>query len=372
MNNIKTTMAAIALAMAIPQQSNAQGFLKKIAKKAKSEITKATGKSKKQEKPTCNALKSGYELSDDYNKWYDKTQAEAAATSSIETDIDVFRYRIFRDNDKYAILTATSDAIWQKPDSVDVPAFVKFEGRTYPVREIGESAFSSSKLISIRLPKGITRIGARAFSNSTRLKTVYMPEGIKFIGYSAFAGTGLTRIKIPESVSTIENGAFANTQLSEITFPKSLKTLQAETLRDNKKLKRVVFPENITSIPESTCLDCPALTTVVWPSRLKSIGATAFNNTGLATIKFPATLTSIGEMAFYGLNNLKTLTLPVSVTELGDLAFGECKNLSHVTIGEQFHSLEKLAMAFNVQTNQPKLFDINDPYNLKHFTFVKQ
>lgn len=62
---------------------------------------------------------------------------------------------------------------------------------------------------TVRIPKGVTSIGRKAFSECTGLTSVEIPKGVTSIGSHAFYGcTGLTSVTIPTSVTNIGESAF--------------------------------------------------------------------------------------------------------------------------------------------------------------------
>ena len=56
----------------------------------------------------------------------------------------------------------------------------------YPVRSIGEGAFRSSQVKSIKIPEGITAIDWFAFEGCTSLSSIDLPASLTSIGYGAF------------------------------------------------------------------------------------------------------------------------------------------------------------------------------------------
>ena len=82
------------------------------------------------------------------------------------------------------------------------------------VTSIPDDAFSGcQRLSSIRLPKKLQAIGARAFSGCSALKTLVLPDGITSIGEEAFSGcTRLEDVKLPVNITRIEARTFAGCQ----------------------------------------------------------------------------------------------------------------------------------------------------------------
>ena len=66
-------------------------------------------------------------------------------------------------------------------------ANLSFASGNTVLKEIGEYAFSTSKIKSIALPEAVETIGEHCFENATSLKSVNLPKTIKTVGYAAFA-----------------------------------------------------------------------------------------------------------------------------------------------------------------------------------------
>lgn len=73
---------------------------------------------------------------------------------------------------------------------------------------IGADMFNSCYgLNSITLPRGIERIGKRAFIYTTGLESIVIPDTVYSLGDSCFYGSGLEEITLPRSINSI--GAYA-------------------------------------------------------------------------------------------------------------------------------------------------------------------
>ena len=114
-----------------------------------------------------------------------------------------------------------------------------------------------SKIKTVIIEDGVTKIGSCSFYNCKALISVTISGNVTSIGSSAFSGcTGLTSITIPNSVKSIDENAFSN---------------------------------------------CSGLTSINMPNSLTSIGASAFSNcTGLTNITIPDGVTNVGRAAFNG------------------------------------------------------------------------
>ena len=125
----------------------------------------------------------------------------------------------FKSGDLYYSVTSTNNKtvrVTQHDDhkllvNVTVPASVEYNGESYSVTEIGNSAFSNcGALQSLTLPNSVTSIGGYAFHSCSALQSISLPDGLTSIGNDAFYYcSGLTSIEIPEGVTSIGDRAFS-------------------------------------------------------------------------------------------------------------------------------------------------------------------
>ena len=92
-----------------------------------------------------------------------------------------------------------------------------YQNYTTTKNVMGNYAFQGfKKLIYMRLPSTITRIGNDAFSNSG-LKSIVIPDKVTYIGEDAFAYcSSLTTVLVGKGVKTISKGAFYSSPVKDI------------------------------------------------------------------------------------------------------------------------------------------------------------
>ena len=123
-------------------------------------------------------------------------------------------YNILSEEGKTVEVTykGTSDSEYSNEytGSVTIPSAVTYNGTTYSVTSIGNSAFYfCSGLTNIEIPNSVTSIGDVAFSYCSELTNIEIPNSVTWIGDDAFSDCyGLTSIEIPNSVTSIGNYAF--------------------------------------------------------------------------------------------------------------------------------------------------------------------
>ena len=226
------------------------------------------------------------------------------------------------------------------------------------IAEIPNGAFrDKSRLNSVIMPEGITRIGENAF-RGTNLRKVNIPSTVITIGKLAFYGTPLQHLTFTENatIDKIEELAFANCsslqdvdfsntialtnigngvfynckQLNNIIIPNTVTTMGYAVLQDCSKLKSVVFSESMTIINDHMCSGCTALENVQMPTEPVSINYAAFNGTSsLKNIDIPNTVKEIRGYAFQN-SGLESIALPVTLDYLYSCAFNNCKSLKHI------------------------------------------
>ena len=258
---------------------------------------------------------------------------------------------------------------------------------------------------TIKIPKGVTKIGDRAFYACNKLTHIIMPDGVKRIGKLAFARCrGLQTINIPESVIEIGEKAFLDcSNLQEITIPsnvtsigslaffgcRNMKSFNVEVankqyssregvlfnktqtaliqypagrknqnyiipngakyvLEDaffgNKTLQSITLPKSLLSIGDEAFWGCISLSEIQFPAKLETIGKSAFELCpSLESVIIPSSVTRIGMRAFYQCNGLKLIDIKGGDTKIEDYAFFQCENAIRCTIPNQITQIGKEA-----------------------------
>lgn len=187
--------------------------------------------------------------------------------------------------------------------------------------------------------------------NYTGLSTATIPETVTYngttysvtsIGESAFSHcSSLTSITIPNSVTSIRSDAFyACSSLTSVILNSNDIVSKDYTTSERKmrsifgsQVEEYVIGNSVTSIGSCAFEDCSSLTSVTIGNSVTRIGNTAFSGcSSLIYVTIGSSVTSIGERAFYGCSSLTSITIPYSVTTIGEYAFSGCSSLTDITI----------------------------------------
>lgn len=261
----------------------------------------------------------------------------------------------------------------QKPTDyvgdVKIPSEVVYNGKTCPVKYIGQLAFYGCTYVtSVSLPSTIEKIFDRAFYSCTGLKKINIPSSTIEIGSCVFQNctsltscTGLGYSK----VTTIGDFAFAQCeQLEEISLPETIQIIGKSAFENASRSTYLYLPESLKKVGDKAFAGI-ALSDLAIPKNLTSIGENAFSGyackwiyvdddnpvydsrkncnavidtwsnkliVGCSTSTIPDGIESIAPYAFANCTNLASVVIPESVKSIGNSAFFECRKLNNVVI----------------------------------------
>ena len=143
--------------------------------------------------------------------------------------VDGIYYNI---NGTDATVTYKGTYNWQYSDrytgDVTIPSVVSYNGTTYSVTSIGNSAFyGCTGLTSVTIPNSVTSIGNYAFYDCSGLTSVTIPNSVASIsGYAFYRCQSLTSLTIGNSVTSIGGRAFQDCiGLTSVTIPNSVTSI---------------------------------------------------------------------------------------------------------------------------------------------------
>lgn len=215
---------------------------------------------------------------------------------------------------------------------------VTLEKVTVSGGSICNSAFASnSSLKTVELKEGVLSIPTSAFSNCSSLTGVSIPQGLASIGDESFTNcVSLNSIVIPSSVKTIGNNAFYGcSKLTGVTFlaNSTLFSIGAYAF-DQSGIESFNLPATVTSIGMSCFAHCNSLKSFTFNENttITAIAEYTFYSSGLESIEIPSSVTTINQQAFRFCSSLKELTFKgeSNLERISLMAFDECSVLSNV------------------------------------------
>ena len=228
--------------------------------------------------------------------------------------------------------------------NIVIPSEIEFDGVSYVVQGIGNSAFKSCEVTSVELPSTLEYIHYEAFANST-IGQIFIPAKVNYMESNAFYNcSNLTSIEIDPNNITYDSRDNCNAIIlkrtnsllvgcQNSTIPNTVTSIGASAFMDCSGLETIVIPNSVTVIGSSAFAGCTDLAIVEMSDSITRIEVSAFNGcSSLTSIEFPSTLTSIGGSAFYNCSSLTSVRIPDSVTSIGSYAFYGCQNLVSVKL----------------------------------------
>ena len=248
------------------------------------------------------------------------------------------------------------------------------DGITY----IGDSAFRfCSNLSEVKLSNTLKDMGERAFSSCSSLEYLELPDSLEYLGDFNFYGCSkLKSIKIPDRVKTIPVCAFGScNSLEEVILP-NLNNIFGSAFKYCRSLKNIKLPDSIFYIADeafsesaietvnitknltnlgngvfSKCNNLKSITVDQNNSQYTSIDGVLYNKSKTTIVQYPCgkdaesytidnNVTDIADRAFFGANKLKTIILGNNVKTIGEYSFMYCTNLTSINIPESVKKIK--------------------------------
>ena len=222
--------------------------------------------------------------------------------------------------------------------------------------DIQSLSANASQITNVKIGSSITEIGEEAF-RGLNISAVTFEDNAELekIGTNAFRDcVALETVEIPASVETISEKAFQGcASLETLTFDANsqLKTVGAgkNAFANCTSLKSVVLPDSVETLGVACFYGCTSLETVVLGDNVTSIGASAFENSGVTAFEVPSALTVIPNNMLKN-TKITTITVGDQVTTVNPGAFENCTELKTAYIGSATIKESVFAGCSNLET----------------------
>ena len=294
----------------------------------------------------------------------------------------VLYYRIINDTEVYVTWqNSTLPSYSNLSGAVTIPSSVAYDGNSYVVTGVDNSAFNSCFYItSVTIPNSVTTIGVRSFESCTSLQTVHWGDCVQTIGDGAFSYCrGLSTINLPNSVISLGNNAFEwCSAANSIIIGNSVNSVGESAFGFCSSVTTLIIGSSVETIGNGAFSDCSSITSVNIPSSISYIGGGAFyncsnivrvsyngsisewlninfngiysnpvqhsrslyiNDNVVKSVVVPEGITRINNSTFCGMDSLYSVRLPSSLLAIDHFAFYGCSKLPKIELPSSMHSI---------------------------------
>lgn len=186
-----------------------------------------------------------------------QTRVADLKIDGIDLDKSVVLVGVVKDASKWLVPGSNEDAnaakkyienddYYQYSGTLDIPATVTNDGKTYNVVAIGGCVFyKNTKLTGVTFHTGLIKIRPRAFEGCTGLTSVALPSTLTQVSGNGFYGCkNLTQVTVPEGVQMFSTNSFTNTGLTSLVLPRTFYNVGNNTFTNCKNLDWIAMGGN--------------------------------------------------------------------------------------------------------------------------------
>ena len=231
---------------------------------------------------------------------------------------------------------------------------------------IGVDAFRNTKIEEIEFPKTLKEIQCNAFRNCTSLKHVDFRQTTSvIIGDFAFASSAVNSVKFSKGRLEIGDHAFDKSGIQRFVISGSYVTIGAYCFANCDNLVYAdLKSSNTENIPSCVFFNCSHLKDVYLSSSTTEIGESAFIQCGITSFTSFSKLATIKSKAFVDCFSLSHVDLRNSeITHISNSLFERCSNLTSIELPQCLQVIGKRAFvgtAITELTVYRKLKTISD------------
>lgn len=227
---------------------------------------------------------------------------------------------------------------------------------------IAARAFENSEITSVVLPDTLKGIGAQTFKGCHYIEEINLPPYLEKIGISAFYSTSIDNIYIPKTVNEIGEDISRGWD----TLSASFVTVDADNKNYSSDDSGTLFNKDKTILIHYPSVNKQSNYNI--PHSVIKISAYAFEwASHLKTIEIPDSVTEIGQFAFYQATNLISLKIPNNLKKIEPYTFKNCTKLENLIIGKNVRRIGK--QAFEGCTNLKEIIIPEGVRKIDDFAF---
>ena len=281
----------------------------------------------------------------------------------IKVDDEKYNYGLFENQPLYLLTPqkAKEVVIEQTQDICDYEIFedelIVYTGKSAIVKipegitTIGASAFWNNTFVEeVILPKSLKRIGGDCFYYCTNLKKVNIPKDVWIMGNNPFAGCPKLEVSNESPHFVLEDGVLYNfdkTNLihytiskknNEFAVPHGVICLGKHCFFACDNLEKIVIPNSVIRFENNPFSGCTKLCLenhsesyhveegVIY-NKFKTTIIGCLNGSEIETLHIPETVTLISRNSFWNCKGIKNIIISINVDRIGYNPFAGAENL---------------------------------------------
>ncbi|MBO6107796.1 MAG: leucine-rich repeat protein [Eubacterium sp.] len=238
------------------------------------------------------------------------------------------------------------------------------------MKSVPEGAFyRCSSLKQVKLSKNTKLIKKNAFYECGKLTHIYLTPEIYAIGDSAFAYSGLKRLKPDKKLQYIGNQAFRMTKLKKLKLPDKVSFIGRGVFAQCRKLTSISIPASVRGLSPGAFNECDTLKSiyvspsnrnytsrdgVLFDKQMTKLLQYPINKPG-SSYSVPSSVKVIRSHAFE--YNKKLQTVYVSAEKIHNHSFANMVRLKKVVIGNGVHNIAYRAFGYNKKLKEVSMSD---------------
>lgn len=247
---------------------------------------------------------------------------------------------------------------------LEVPAEIEYEGKTYTVTAIGESAFKNNEnLFSVYIPSSVTYVGNSAFSGCPTLTDVNCEDGASLLqfGSDVFSGSPFVYLYMGRDFKAVTPSAgpfYNSTSLADVEFGRDVTYIPDYGFYGCSGINEIKLLDGMKYVGANAFQGCTSLTDLIVGKNVAFLGANSFAGcTSLQGVEVNATDADFMANAFNGDRSIATVNTPSVNDWLGirfyngtanPLAYAaaltvDSKSIASVTVPASFHKVSDFA-----------------------------